>query len=213
MFKEFELQKYKKDLNALSSVVLRAYLDSAIFIRIVEFANNKRRANNFLFDYSYYSIREKAIIATKSIIEPTGKNKLTINKIIKELQQSEEYKQFADGLYIKYTELLESKEAKRVKAFRDSLCHNIEDDTVIMVYCGDIMYIIDSVMKILDRIYQHVFNIQNEDFYKIQYLSVILADNYWTAICDQADRMPTLDNELRELQRIFNCSKEPNYPH
>lgn len=205
MSKEFELQKYKKILDTVSSIVLKTYLDSAMFIWIVKFVNDKRRPNNFLFDYSYYSIREKSIIGTKSIIEPKGKNKLTIDRVIKELQQCKEYKQFADELRIKYEELFDSEAAKRVKDFRDSLCHNIENDSGIMIYCDDIMTLIDGVMKILNNIYNHVFNTKNEDFYKIQYLSKTLADNYWAAICDQADKMPRLDNELKELQRIYDC--------
>lgn len=200
-----EMQKYKKTLDTVSSRVLKTYLDSAMFIWIVRFANDKRRPNNFLFDYSYYSIREKSIIGTKSIIEPKGKNRLTIDRVIKELQQNDEYKQFADEMYAKYDELLHSEGAKRVKDFRDSLCHNIENDSGIMIYCDDIMTLIDGVMKILNNIYNHVFNTKNEDFYKIQYLSKTLADNYWAAICDQADKMPRLDNELKELQRIYDC--------
>lgn len=201
----YNIQVYKKELDALSSLVLRAYLDSTMFIIIIPIANDKRKTSNFLFDYSYYSIRERAIISTKSIIEPTGKNKLTIDKVIKELQQCDEYKQFANELHIKYKELFNSEAAKRVKDFRDSLCHNTKDDAVIMVYCKDIMIIISEVMKILNDIYYYVFNTRNEDFYKIQYLSKTLADNYWAAICDQADKMPKLDDELRELQRIFDC--------
>ena len=72
------MQEYRKNLDALSSAVLRAYLDSVMFLIIVPIANDKRKTSNFLFDYSYYSIRERAIIAAKSLIEPQGKNKLTL---------------------------------------------------------------------------------------------------------------------------------------
>ena len=202
-----EMQKYKKTLDTVSSKVLKTYLDSTMFIWIVKFANDKRRTSNFLFDYSYYSIREKSIIGTKSIIEPKGKNRLTIDRVIKELQRNDEYKQFADELYAKYDELLHSEGAKRVKDFRDSLCHNIENDSGIMIYCDDIMTLIDGVMKILHNIYQRVFNTINEDFYKIQQPSMTLADNYWAAICEQADKMPKLNKKLAELQRMFDCEK------
>lgn len=74
------MQEYKKNLDVLSSAVLRAYLDSVMFVIIVPIANDKRKTSNFLFDYSYYSIRERAIIAAKSLIEPQGKNKLTIDR-------------------------------------------------------------------------------------------------------------------------------------
>ena len=202
-----EMQKYKKTLDTVSSKVLKTYLDSVMFVYIVRFVNDKRRPNNFLFDYSYYSIREKSIISTKSIIEPKGKNRLTIDRVIKELQKNDEYKQFADEMYAKYDELLHSEGAKRVKDFRDSLCHNIENDSGIMIYCDDVMTLIDGVMKILNNIYQRVFNTINEDFYKIQQPSMTLADNYWAAICEQADKMPKLNKELAELQRMLNCEK------
>ena len=199
------MQEYRKNLDALSSAVLRAYLDSVMFLIIVPIANDKRKTSNFLFDYSYYSIRERAIIAAKSLIEPQGKNKLTIEKVIKDLQQNNQYKQYADEMYSRYKELFDSEEAKRVKKFRDSLCHNIKENDDIKIYCGDILMLIDDIMKILADIYQHVFNIKNENFYKIQNISKTLADDYWGAICEQADKMPNRHKELTELQKIFSC--------
>ena len=199
------MQEYRKNLDALSSAVLRAYLDSVMFLIIVPIANDKRRTSNFLFDYSYYSIRERAIIAAKSLIEPQGKNKLTLEKVIKDLQQNDKYKQYADAMYSRYKELFDSEEAKRVKKFRDSLCHNIKENDDIKIYCGDILMLIDDIMKILADIYQHVFNIKNENFYKIQNISKTLADDYWGAICEQADKIPNRHKELTELQKIFSC--------
>ena len=207
MFEEFNMQDYRKRLDALSSVVLKAYLDAAMFVIIVPIANDKRKTSNFLFDYSYYTIRERAIIAAKSIIEPKGTNKLTIEKVIKELQQMDKYKQFADEMYAKYKELFSLEGTKRVKEFRDSLCHNLENGSERMIYCHDILVIIDNVMRILNNIYQYVFNTTNEDFYKIQHISMTLADDYWTAICEQADKQPNRHQELTELQRILNCGK------
>ena len=78
MSEEYNIKEYRKTLDALSSAVLKAYLDSAMFMIVVPIANDKRKTSNFLFDYSYYSIRERAIIATKSIVEPQRSNKLTI---------------------------------------------------------------------------------------------------------------------------------------
>lgn len=199
------MQEYRKNLDALSSAVLRAYLDSVMFLIIVPIANDKRKTSNFLFDYSYYSIRERAIIVAKSLIEPQGKNKLTLEKVIKDLQQNDKYKQYADAMYSRYKELFDSEEAKRVKKFRDSLCHNIKENDDIKIYCGDILMLIDDVMKILADIYQHVFNIKNENFYKIQNISKTLADDYWGAICEQADKIPNRHKELTELQKIFSC--------
>lgn len=207
MSEEYNIKEYRKTLDALSSAVLKAYLDSAMFMRVVPIANDKRKTSNFLFDYSYYSIRERAIIATKSIVEPKGTDKLTIENVIKELQQMDEYKQFADEMYAKYKELFNSDGTKRVKEFRDSLCHNLENDSERMIYCPDILVIIDDVMKILNNIYQYVFNTINDDFYKIQHISKTLADDYWTAICEQADKQPNRHKELTELQRILDCGK------
>lgn len=201
------MKEYRNKLDALSSAVLKAYLDSVMFVTIVPIANDKRKTSNFLFDYSYYTIRERAIIAAKSIIEPKGTNKLTIEKVIKELQQKEEYKQFAAEMHLKYKGLFNSEGTMRVKEFRDSLCHNLENDSEKMIYCHDILVIIDDVMKILNNIYQHVFNTTNEDFYKIQNISMTLADDYWSAICEQADKQPNRYKELTELQRILNYGK------
>lgn len=207
MAKEFNIQEYKKELDAISSTVLKAYLDSVMFIIIIPIVNDKRKTSNFLFDYTFYSIRERAIIAAKNLIEPKGANKLTIEKVIKDLQQKAEYKQFADEMYTKYQELFNSDGSIRVKEFRDSLCHNLDKDTERMIYCKDVLIIIDDVMKILNNIYQRVFDTRNEDFYKIQHISMTLADDYWAAICEQADKMPNRHEELTELQRIFNSGK------
>ena len=176
-----------------------------MFLYIVQFESDRHRASNFLFDYSYYSIRERAIISTKSIIEPSGKDRLTIEKIIKKLQQEEKYKQFANRLHERYKELFDSEEAKRVKDFRDALCHNVENASEKMIYCKDIMTIIADVMDILNGIYQYVFNRNNEDFYKIRNLSMTLADDYWKGICEQADKMPNRHEELLELQKLIGC--------
>lgn len=203
-----ETYEFKKKLDALSSAVLRAYFDSVMFLTIVPIANDKRKTSNFLFDYSYYSIRERAIIAAKSIIEPRGSNKLSIEEVIHDLQKNEGYRLFADRIYKEYQELFKSEEAKRLKDFRDSLCHNIENSSEAMIYCDDLMTVVDGVMKILNKIYLHIFNEANQDFYKIQFIVKTLADDYWGAICEQADKQPNRFNELTELQRMLFCSKK-----
>ena len=43
MAKEFNIQEYKKELDAISSTVLKAYLDSAMFIIIIPIVNDKRK--------------------------------------------------------------------------------------------------------------------------------------------------------------------------
>ena len=205
MSKDFNLQEYKKELDAVSSSIFKAYFNSVMFLTIVKLANDKRKTSNFLFDYSYYSIRERAIISAKSIIEPESKDKLTVAKIIKNLLQNDGYKQIADKIYKEYQELFKSEEAKRLKNFRDSLCHNIENSQEIMIYCDDLMTVVDGVMKIINKIYLQIFNVANQDFYKIQDISKVLADDYWGAICEQADKMPKRTNELNDLQRIIGC--------
>lgn len=205
MSKDFNLQEYKKELDAVSSSIFKAYFNSVMFLTIVKLANDKRKTSNFLFDYSYYSIRERAIISAKSIIEPESKDKLTVAKIIKNLLQNDGYKQIADKIYKEYQELFKSEEAKRLKNFRDSLCHNIENCQEIMIYCDDLMTVVDGVMKIINKIYLQIFNVANQDFYKIQDISKVLADDYWGAICEQADKMPKRIKELIELQRIIGC--------
>lgn len=203
----FDTQQYKKKLDALSSSVLSAYLDSVVFMSIVKLAKEKQRTNVFVFDYSYYAIRNRAIISAKRILEKSSKDKLTLDTVLKELQQNEKYKDLADGLHKEYKELLNSEGAQRVKEFRDSLCHNIQYDSEKMIYCKDITAILNTTMNILQDIYQHVFNTLNTDFFKIQQISMTLADDYWVAICEQADKMPKRTQELTELQRMLDCGK------
>lgn len=198
------MQDYRKNLDNLSALVFKAYLDSVMFLSIVPLATDKRRTSNFLLDYSYYTIRERAIIAVKSLIERQGKNRLTLERIIKSLEEKEEYKTYAEELYSQYKDLFDSEAAQRIKKFRDSLCHNVKDDCEIKIYCKDILEVMNGILGIIDNIYQSIFNVANENFYKIQNLSHLLADDYWRAICKQADEMPNRYQELTELQKLFN---------
>ena len=59
--------------------------------------------------------------------------------------------------------------------------------------------------KILNKIYLQIFSEANQDFYKIQFIVKTLADDYWGAICEQADKQPNRFKELTELQRILSC--------
>ena len=68
-------KEYRKTLDTFSSVILKAYLDSIIFLSIVPLANDKHKTSNFLFDYSFYTIRERTIISAKSLMEKKGSNK------------------------------------------------------------------------------------------------------------------------------------------
>ena len=200
------MQEYKKKLDTLSGMVIKAYLDSAVFMTILELAKDTHRTSNFLFDYTYYTIRVRAIISAKSIIEPTSKDKLTLDTVIKELQKNEKYKEFADDLHKEYEELFDSEGAKRVKNFRDSLCHNIQAER--MLYCKDIMAILNTSMNIINDIYRQVFNTLNEDFFKIPKISMTLADDYWRGIREQADKAPNRHKELVELQRMLDGKKK-----
>ena len=197
------MQDYRKNLDNLSALVFKAYLDSVMFLSIVPLATDKRKTSNFLFDYSYYTIRERAIIAVKSLIERQGKNRLTLERIIKSLEEKEEYKTYAEELYSQYKDLFDSDAAHRIKKFRDSLCHNIKDDCEIKIYCKDILDVMNGILSIIDNIYQLVFKEYNENFGKIQNLSHVLADDYWGAICKQADEIPNRYQELTELQKMF----------
>ena len=87
------MQEYKKKLDTFSGLVIKSYLDSAVFMTIVKLANDKQRTSVFVFDYSYYAIRSRAIISAKSLIEPSKKDKLTLDTVIKELQKSKKYKE------------------------------------------------------------------------------------------------------------------------
>ena len=60
MAKECNIQEYKKELDAISSTVLKAYFDSVMFLTIVKLATDKRKTSNF-----YLTIR---IILSGSVL-------------------------------------------------------------------------------------------------------------------------------------------------
>ena len=141
---------YDMDFERISALVFKAYLDSVMFLSIVPLATDKRKTSDFLFDYSYYTIRERAIIAVKSLIERQGKNRLTLERIIKSLEEKEEYKTYAEELYSQYKDLFDSDAAHRIKKFRDSLCHNIKNDCEIKIYCKDKRSLLKFVFERLE---------------------------------------------------------------
>ena len=52
-----QTEKLRKKLDLFSTYVVRAYLDSVMFLTVIEIANS-RHPSNFLFDYSFFAIRE-----------------------------------------------------------------------------------------------------------------------------------------------------------
>lgn len=101
---------------------------------------------------------------------------------------------------------MESDGAKRLKDFRDAVCHNIEDKDQAMIFCKDIMSIISDVIGILEDIYADVFQTRNNSFYKIREIAYVLLSDYWNAIFEQAKKMPNRLNELKELQKMLDCN-------
>ena len=70
-----------------------------MFLTVIEIANS-RHPSNFLFDYSFFVIRERTIISAKSLIEPQGKGKtkLTLDIILKNMQAIPTLEQFSYNL-------------------------------------------------------------------------------------------------------------------
>lgn len=146
-----EISKY---LKIICGKTMQALIDSYMFMFPAAYKYDNK--DTFMFRYSYYAFRQKAILSVKKLIEPAKTDKITLQYLVRLLTQPDitvlsEQEKIA--LRADYETLLNSEYATRIKKFRDAFCHNLSDSNEVMCYHKDIMYVINGALHILEQLY------------------------------------------------------------
>lgn len=210
--------KNKEKLKALVSNLFEkatsAYIDSYIYLTSYN-SELSTRQDCFVFRYTFYSIRERLIIATKKLIEPAHGNKITMFSISKIVNHPEFCDNKNDRDIIKHIftdrlqELFASEYSIRLKNMRDVLCHNIYDNVdEPKCYCKDFMFVIQGCLKILLDIREHVLGLRDINFQQIKDLAYKLAKDYWKCINTGASETQMTQDDLQLVDLLMgNVSK------
>ncbi|MGB2579563.1 hypothetical protein AAIR98_001482 [Elusimicrobium simillimum] len=195
-------EKYHKELERqlkiLCSATVQAFIDTHMFMFPVAYKHKNQHTQVYL--YTFYAIRQRATLSVRKLIEPAGKgnDKITIQSIVKLVTKpdflllSEKEKAYVSGDFDK---LFNSEHTKRMKAFRDSYCHNINYEDEVMCYYKDFMHIVSTSMNILEQLYMITFRTIPTFFTEARDIAIFLSQEYWKAI-NNAARSANKNNEV-----------------
>ena len=163
--------------------------------------------DTFMFRYSYYAFRQKAILSVKKLIEPAKTDKITLQYLVRLLTQPDitvlsEQEKIA--LRADYETLLNSEYATRIKKFRDAFCHNLSDSNEVMCYHKDIMYVINGALHILEQLYTLTEMSSPTFFVEARNIAEYLASNYWKAFDMAASNSNNNDTINAKLQKLLD---------
>ena len=162
----------------MCSATIHALIDT--YMLMFPEAYKQENKNTFMFRYTFYAFQQRAMISVRKLIEPSSKNKITIKLATKPdfslLSEKEKTALKAD-----YDELFNSEETKRIKEFRDALCHNLLDGDKAMYYYNDFMFIVSGSIHILEQLYLIVLSSLPTFFVEARNIAEYLAANYWQA--------------------------------
>lgn len=154
---EIQQEYYKqlqKQLKIMCSATIHALIDT--YMLMFPEAYKHENKNTFMFRYTFYAFQQRAMLSVRKLIEPSGKNKTTIDSIVK-LATKPDFsflsEQEKTALKADYDVLFNSEETKRIKEFRDALCHNLLDGDKAMYYYNDFMFIVSGSIHILEQLY------------------------------------------------------------
>jgi len=203
-------QQLEKQLPIVCSQAVGAYLDSCMFM--YPDAVEHLRSNTHLFLYSYYAIRNRAILSAKKLIEPSGKTKINLDSIVKIITKpdcdilQEKQKQDLIGWF---NDVQKSEHGMRLKNFRDAIAHNVPDGDKAMIIYNDLKFTVSDAMDILERLYIDVFGRMPRFFDEIPYIAGPLSKDYWEAIDKAAKKAPVRGKELTRLNQLLRWDFEP----
>lgn len=108
-----EISKY---LKIICGKTMQALLDSYMFMFPAAYKYDNK--DTFMFRYSYYAFRQKAILSVKKLIEPAKTDKITLQYLVQLLTQSDISilsEQGKVALKADYDTLFSSEHALRIK--------------------------------------------------------------------------------------------------
>lgn len=109
-------KKFSKYLKIICGKTMQALLDSYMFMFPAAYKYDNK--NTFMFRYSYYAFRQRAILSVKKLVEPAKTDKITLQSLVQFLTQPD-------------TTILSEKEKTALKADYDTL-FNSEMRSVII---------------------------------------------------------------------------------
>ncbi len=197
-----EISKY---LKIICGKTMQALLDSYMFMFPVAYKYDNK--DTFMFRYSYYAFRQRAILSVKKLVEPAKTDKITLQSLVLFLTQpditilSEKEKA---ALKADYDTLFSSEYAIRIKKFRDAFCHNLSNSNEAMCYYKDIMYVINGSLHILEQLYIITEASLPIFFTEARDIAEYLAANYWKALDIAAKNSNNNHSINAKLQKLLN---------
>ena len=205
---EIQQEYYKqlqKQLKIMCSATIHALIDT--YMLMFPEAYKHENKNTFMFRYTFYAFQQRAMLSVRKLIEPSGKNKTTIDSIVKlatKLDFSFLSEQEKTALKADCDVLFNSEETKRIKEFRDALCHNLLDGDKAMYYYNDFMFIVSGSIHILEQLYLIVMSSLPTFFADARNIAEYLAANYWKAL-DTAAKNSNNNHDINaKLQKLLD---------
>lgn len=198
-------QQLQNQLKIMCSATIQALIDT--YMLMFPEAYKQENKNTFMFRYTFYAFQQRAMISVRKLIEPSSKNKITIESIVK-LATKPDFSLLSEkekaALKADYDELFNSEETKRIKEFRDALCHNLLDGDKAMYYYNDFMFIVSGSIHILEQLYLIVLSSLPTFFVEARNIAEYLATNYWQAF-DKAAKNSNNNHDINvKLQKLLD---------
>lgn len=200
-------EQLKHQLKIVCSSAICALIDTHMFM-LPETYQQKNK-NTHVYLYTFYAIRQRAILSVRKLIEPSGKNndKITLQSIVKLATKSDFLlltEKEKTGLAADFDILFNSEYTKRVKAFRDSFCHNMPDNYEIKCYYKDFMYIVEGAIYILKQLYLIEFAIIPNFFIEARNMAIFLSNEYWQSISKATETATNIKDINTRLDQLLN---------
>ena len=190
---EIQQEYYKqlqKQLKIMCSTTIHALIDT--YMLMFPEAYKHENKNTFMFRYTFNAFQQ---------------SKTTIDSIVK-LATKPDFsflsEQEKTALKADYDVLFNSEETKRIKEFRDALCHNLLDGDKAMYYYNDFMFIVSGSIHILEQLYLIVMSSLPTFFADARNIAEYLAANYWKAL-DTAAKNSNNNHDINaKLQKLLD---------
>lgn len=200
-------EELKRQLKIVCSSAICALIDTHIFMFPAAYQHKNQNTQVYL--YTYYAIRQRAILSVRKLIEPSSKNndKITLQSIVKLATKSDfllltEKEKIVTSEY--FEKLFNSEHTKRVKAFRDSFCHNMPDKDEVKCYYKDFMHIVNEAIYILENLYIKEFSIFPIFFIEARDIAIFLSKEYWQSVSKAAETANNRNDINSRLAQLLN---------
>lgn len=203
-----QMQEYKKQLEKQLPIVcghaVSAYLDTHMLLHPEVYKHLK--SDTHIFWYSFYAIRNRTILSVKKLIEPSGKNKINLDSIVKIITKPDcKYLPDKEKGYLTqwFDRVQKSESAIRLKKFRDAISHNLPDGDNVMIVYNDVIHAIEDILELLERLYWDVLGKTPYFFEETKHIAKVLSTDYWEFVGNAAKKSPTRKYELARLNRLL----------